>query len=106
MNPQNLFVSLLIIPHRLDRETIVRVVPDGLCWQQYCQFFSRNVSCFCLLPCTTSILVLSHAEMRILSSFTLKLVPHLSLLEMVISTSGGELETDIGLFWDTPNKGS
>ena len=95
MNPQNLLVSLFIIPHRLDKELAVHEVQDGLYWQKYCQIFPHNLFCFSSLPFTVSVLVLSHAKTRILSSSTLNLVPRLGgLLEVVISTSREE----IGLF--------
>ena len=50
-------------------------------------------------------LVLSHADTSNLSSSTLKLTPYFPLLVVMVSTLGEELETNIGLFWDTPNKG-
>ena len=78
----------------------IHMVPKALCLQKYCQIFSQNVSCFCSLLCTTSTLVLSHANTRRLSSSTLKLLPYFVFLGMTIWTLGGELETYIGLFWD------
>ena len=57
------------------------------------------------LPCVRLRLVLSHVNTSNLSSSTLKLTPRFPLLEAMVSISGEVLETSIGLFWDTPNKG-
>ena len=104
-NSQNLLVSLLIIPHQLDREIWVHVVSATLWLQKYCQNFWWKVSCFSSLPCIGSILILSHADTSNLSSSTLKLTPCFPLLVVIFSTSSEELEISIGLFWDTPKKG-
>ena len=79
MNPQNLLVSLLIIPHRLDRETIVHVVTNGLCWQKYCQIFFMECFLFLLItmhnintsiePCWNEDIILLYTKVGTLSWF-------------------------------------
>ena len=101
--PQNLTVSLLIIPHQLVRDEILRV--ELVLWSlNYFATLPQNVVLCCSLPYTRSTLVLSHVATSNLSSLGLKLIPCIVFfLELATSSFSGESWINMGLFSYTPN---